>query len=120
MNLKQRMFERIEKNSIKVNVNGEIIYLKNSMGWHVIYPPIDLDSIESSKDEYGNINWKKVKWDKTNFIFGGKANAIKYAVFGILVVALAIGVYEMVSSYNMTFENPLVKQCLKQVGIIIG
>lgn len=106
--LKQTMLERIEKDSIKVNVNGEKVYLKKSgfpKEWHVIYPPVD--------PETG-------KWDKLNFLFGGKANALKYLVIGVIVLLLTLGVYEVVSSYNTIMSNPSVQICLQQAGISLG
>lgn len=108
MGIKEKMLEKIEKNSIKINVRGENIYLKKSgypKDWHVIYPPV---------------NPETGKWDLINLIFGGKANAIKYSVIGIIVLLLALGVNDIVHSYNITFSNPLVQECLKTAGITLG
>lgn len=108
MGLKERMLERIEQNAIKVNVKGEKVYLKKSgfpKEWHVIYPPVDPET---------------KKWDLTNLIFGGKANAVKTFVIGVIVLLLALGVYEIVQTYNATFSNPVVQACLQNAGIKLG
>lgn len=108
MGFKDKLLERIEKNSIKVNVGEEKIFLKKSgmfKDWHVIYPPIDPDT--------GKINW-------INLLFGGKANAVKVFIIGIITLLLVLGVYDLVSSYNETFSNPAVQSCLKNLGITVG
>ena len=125
MNLKQSMFEKIKKNSIEVNVgtdeNPEYIYLKNSWGgWHTIYPPVNLDSIDKATDERGITNWKKVKWNYLNLIFGGKGNAIMYAIVGILILLLYFGVSQVFSSYTQIISNPQVMECIKAAGISLG
>lgn len=105
MGLKEKMLERIEKNSIKVDVNGEKIYLKKSgmiKEWHVIYPPVDPETN---------------KWSLVNLIFGGKSNAIITAIIGIIVLLFALGIYDIISSYNLTMSNPIVQACLKSAGI---
>ena len=109
MGIKEIMLDRIEKDSIKVNVNGDIVYLKKSgflvKEWRVIYPPV---------------NPETKKWNKMNLIFGGKGNAIKYLAVGLMVVLLAIGVYDIVHSYNITMSNPAVKLCLDNANIKLG
>lgn len=108
MGFKEKMLERIEQNSIKINVNGEKVYLKKSgmiKDWHVIYPPINPET-------------RKINW--ANLIFGGKANAIKATIVFVIVVLFALGAYEMVSSYNNTFANSAVQACLKSSGVILG
>ena len=107
-NLKQKMLGRIELNSIKVDVNGEKVYLKKSgliKEWHVIYPPV---------------NPETGKWDVTNLIFGGKSQAIKSFIVVVIVGLLAVGVYDVISSYNNILANPTVQQCLKTGGIILN
>ncbi|HED05838.1 MAG TPA: hypothetical protein ENI61_04045 [Ignavibacteria bacterium] len=106
--LKEKLLERIEKNSIKVNVDGEIIYLKKSKyptNWHVIYPPV---------------NPETKKWDMLNLVFGGKGNAIKTLLVGVIIVTLSLGVMDIVNSYNATLSNPIVQACLNQGGIQLG
>ena len=110
--LKKRMLERIERNSRKVNMGTDLnpnwVYLKNSgliKEWHVIYPPVNPETNE---------------WDTINLLFGGKSNALKTFVVGVLVVLLAFGVYQIISSYNTTLANPLVQSCIKNSGIILG
>ena len=120
MNLKKAMLERIERNSIKVDVDGESVYLKKKNGWHLIYPPIDMSSVEKATDENGNIDWKKVKWDKTALIFGNKSNAIKSSVVAIITLLLIFGVWQVIASYNQIALNPIVQGCLKQAGVTLG
>ena len=107
MGIKEKMLERIEKNSIKVNVRGENIYLKQSgmfKEWHVIYPPV---------------NPETSKWDITNLIFGGKSNAVRTFIVGVLILLLIFGVSEIVKSYNFTMSNPIVQACLNMSGVRI-
>ena len=85
MSLKKSMLERIERDSIKIGVDGEDIYLKKKMGWHIIHPPVDMKSVELATDEEGKVDWNKVKWNYTNLIFGGKANAIKTSTIGGII-----------------------------------
>lgn len=102
--LKEIMLNKIEKDSIKIDVNGEKVYLKKSgiiKEWHVIYPPV---------------NPETKKWNKINLLFGGKANAIKTLIVSIIVVLLALGVYDVVTSYNATFSDPNVVACINQAG----
>lgn len=102
--LKKAMLDKIEKNSIKIDVDGEKVYLKKSgiiKEWHVIYPPVDPET---------------KKWNKINVLFGGEVNAIKTLIVGIIVVLLVLGVYEVVTSYNATFSDPNVVACINQAG----
>lgn len=118
MNLKKAMYERIEKNSIKIPIKGETVYLKKSMGgWHVIYPPVNIKSIEENTDSQGNIDWDRVKWDKTALIFGSKQNAIITAIVGIITILLTYGVWQIIASYNSIMSNLAVQECLKNLGI---
>lgn len=108
MTLKEAMLRRIEKDSIKVDVKGETVYLKKSgfiKDWHVIYPPV---------------NPETGKWDLINLIFGGKSNALKTFIIGVLLLMLVFGVWEVVNSYNTIFSNPIVINCLKLGGINLG
>jgi len=120
MNLKKFMFEKIEKNSIKIDADGETIYLKKKNGWHIIYPPVNIESVEKATDEQGNIDWKKVKWDKTALIFGSKENAIKSSIIGIITILLILGVWQVISSYNSIVLNPVIQSCIKNAGIVLG
>jgi hypothetical protein len=120
MNLKKKMYDRIEKNCIKINLNGEQVYLKNSLGWHVIHSPVDLKSVEENTDSRGNINWDKVKWDKVALIFGSKQNAITTAIVGVITLLIAFGVRQVILSFNTVMSNPIVQACLKSAGIAIS
>jgi len=117
MNLKKSLFELIEKNSIKVEVGGETIYLKKHKDWQVIYPPVNIKSIEEATDENGVIDWKKVKWDKTALIFGSKSNAIKTTIVSGIVLLFAFGAWQLISSYNAVISNPIFQECFKQTGM---
>lgn len=102
--LKRKMLGVIERDSIKIDVGGEKVYLKKSKimkEWHVIYPPINPETKE---------------WNWINFIFGGKTNALNSLIIGIIVVLLAMGVYDIVASYNLTFSDPDVVACINQAG----
>jgi hypothetical protein len=117
MSLKKSMLERIERDSIKIHVQGEDIFLKKKLGWHIIFPPVDMKSVELATDESGNVNWKKVKWNYTNLIFGGKSNAFKTFIVGLITILLAYGVWQIIASYNSFIMDPIVQGCLKLAGI---
>lgn len=117
MNLKKLIFDKIKKNSIQLNVDGEDIYLKKSGDWHVIYPPINIKSVEEATDENENIDWNKVKWNKINLIFGSKSNAIISSIIAIITLMLMFGVSQLINSYNMVATNPYIQECIKGAGI---
>ena len=119
MNVKKLIFDRIERNSIQINVEGEDIYLKKSGDWHVIYPPIDIRSVEDATDDDGNIDWSKVKWNKINLIFGSKSNAIISSIVAIITLLFAFGAWQLVQSYNLIATNQIVKECLKSAGLVL-
>ena len=118
MNLKKIMLERIEKNGIKLDVEGERIYLKKSKDWHVIYPPVNIKSYEDATHD-GVTDWKKVKWNYTNLIFGGKQNAIRTLVIGLITLCAAFGAWQLIASYNVLAANPIIQSCAKQAGIVL-
>lgn len=105
--LKKSMLERIEKDSIKVNVDGERVYIKKSnfFGWRVIHPPIN--------PETGG-------WNKLNLIFGGKANALFGLFLLIITLLFWLGIRETLSSYDAFINNPIVQICLRNAGFQIG
>lgn len=108
MGLKEMMLDKIEKDSIKVNVNGDLVYLKKGgifKEWKVIYPPVNPETGE---------------WNYTNLIFGGTGNAIKTFFIGLLLLMLLYGAYDLMSSYNSVMSNPVVQSCLKTAGISLG
>lgn len=122
--LKQKFYERIEKGSIKIDVKGEEVYLKKSgffvKDWHVIYPPLNLDDVEEAKDKHGNIDWTRVRWNKMNAIFGGKGNALKTFITGLLILGILFGVQQLISSYNAFINSPVIQNCLQSARINIG
>ena len=123
MNLKKAMLERIEQKSIKINVGTEekkeYIFLKNTGGWHVIYPPVNIKSVDKATTN-GITNWKEVKWNYTNLIFGGKKNAVWTAIIGAITLFLAIGIKQIIVSYNIIASNPIIQACAKQAGIVLS
>jgi hypothetical protein len=120
MNLKKAMYDRIERDCIKVNVNGNTVYMKTKGSIRIIYPPVDIKSVEENTDSMGNIDWKKVKWDKVALIFGSKQNAIMTAIVGIITLLLAWGAHQLISSFNTIISNPIVQGCLENAGLIVS
>jgi hypothetical protein len=100
--LKQKMLARIEENAIKSELNGEIVYLKQSKlpligDWGRIYPPVNEDG----------------SWNIMNLIFGGKKN------FFILLIMLAIAGM-ILYQFNLFIEYieylkslPCVQNCIE-------
>lgn len=99
-NLKKWMQEKIERDAVVSNIYGEKVILKKSMipiiggDWKQIHPPVDPNSVEQATDEHGNTDWKKVKWNVINAIFGGWSN------FWILVFVLAIVVTALIQYFE--------------------
>lgn len=103
--LKQSMLERIERNAIKIDISGKKIYLKKSgmfKEWRVIYPPV---------------NPETKKWDWVNFIFGGKSNAFRTFIVGVIILLLIFGISQIINSYESIMSNPTVQMCLRGAGI---
>jgi len=111
MGWKERLQERIERNTVKSELawtdkNGrqhtEMVYLKRSRipilgDWTRIYPPID---------ENGNVKW-------LNLIFGGYRNLIKLIVV-MLIVGMVLYQFKIVFTYIEYLRNlPCVKTCLE-------
>ncbi len=97
--IKKRIIEMIEKNSIKIpnatytdrkgNQITEDIVVKRSLipfigDWSRVYPPLD---------EYNRIN-------KVNLIFGGKKNLIKLLVVLTIIGLILFAFYEIFSQYD--------------------
>jgi len=122
--LKKLMSERIEKDCIKVNVSKEgeepkYIYIKNPQKKtaHVIYSPINLESVEKATDKEGNVDWDKVKFDKVALIFGSYNQAIKTAIAGILTLGVIFGVWQLIANWNALISNECVKGCMKVISL---
>lgn len=103
MNFKEKLQKRLEKNAIKVNVNGEDILMKKSglltKEWHRFHPPINED---------GSWNW-------INFIFGGKYNLVNLlAILGIIAL-LFLGLNQIFTSLQSIIDTPCVQSCLNQI-----
>lgn len=80
----------------KIEVDGEIIYLKkNSLGWGVIHP---------IKNEDGSWNWK-------NLIAGGNWTKLVLIMIFVFIMILAI-----IEVSNIT---QIANKCLNQTPIII-
>jgi hypothetical protein len=103
MSFKEKLQKRLEKNAIKVNVNGEDILMKKSglltKDWHRFHPPINED---------GSWNWM-------NFVFGGKSNLINLlAILGIIAL-LFLGLHEIFTNVQNILDTPCVQSCLNQI-----
>lgn len=108
MGLKDYLLSRIEKDAIKIRLEGKYVYLKKSSlfgllkEWRVIYPPVD--------PETG-------KWDMVNLIFGGKSNMVKTIFVVVIVLLITYGIYEILKTYQEVFSNPVVQSCLNMLGV---
>jgi hypothetical protein len=102
MNFKETLQRRIEKNAIKVNVNGEDILMKKSglliKDWHRFHPPINED---------GSWNWM-------NFLFGGKSNLVNLLTILGIIALLFIGLGEIFSGMQRIIDTPCVQSCLNE------
>ena len=111
MSFKDRLQERIEKNSVKSEMswtdkNGniyteEVIMKKSSMplvgDWNRIYPPID---------ENGSINW-------INTIFGGRKNLIKLIIIFTIILMVFLAFREVSLAYENLKNMPCVQNCIE-------
>jgi len=104
-NLKKGMLSRIERDCVKSELGGRMVYLKKSKlpliggEWQEINPPVN---------ENGT-------WNLVNLIFGGKKNlAILLFVFAIIVMVY----FQFKTNFNYIdrlTNNPCVKICLESV-----
>ena len=106
MTFKESMQRRIEKNAIKININGEEILLKKSgiltKDWHRFHPPINED---------GTWNW-------LNFFFGGKSNLINLIAILVIIALLFIGIGEIFSDMKTILDTPCVQSCINNINNI--
>lgn len=93
--LKESFKERTEKDAVKSDIDGEIVYLKRSAGvyklipfmnkpmkeWHQIYPAVTEDN----------------KWNLFNLVFGGGRNLVKLITVMLLIAMALYGFYEITS-----------------------
>lgn len=91
-NLKIKFLERIERNAIKSELKGEVVYLKKGSifapipifgpymsDWGRIYPAVNEDGT----------------WNITNLVFGGTRNLIKLILIGALVAVVLLAFKEL-------------------------
>ena len=106
MSFKEKLQRRIEKNAIKINLNGEEILLKKSgilaKDWHRFHPPINED---------GTWNW-------LNFLFGGKSNFINLIAILVIIALLFIGIGEIFSGMQKILDAPCVQSCIQNINNI--
>lgn len=107
---KQRIQEKIEKNTIKSTLHWtdkegkvyeEEVLLKRSRmpligDWVRIYPPINED---------GSINW-------INLVFGGKKNFIKLLLIFAIIAMVLLQFNELFNVIKALREEPCFKFCL--------
>jgi len=102
-NLKRSMLEKIERNAVKSEMKGEIVYLKKSKlpliggDWQQIHLPVNEDN----------------SWNLVNLLVGGKRN-LKILIALILIVGMVLFQFWMNFNYIETLRNnPCIKICLE-------
>lgn len=107
MSFKDNMEKKIEKNAIKVNVNGEEILMKKSglfvKEWHRFHPPIN----------------ENKTWNWMNLIFGGKSNFVNLIAILIIIALLFVGLHEIFNGMQRILDTPCVQSCLVNKTIAI-
>lgn len=117
MSLKENIYRRIIKNSVKSELDGKTVYLKKSripiLGgeWKEIQPPLDIAQIEKMESE-GHIDWNKIKWNKVNLIFGGWKNLIRLVA---ILVIVGLVILQFIENYRIL--GGAVECCNKCNGI---
>ncbi|MCK9429501.1 MAG: hypothetical protein M0R17_05815 [Candidatus Omnitrophica bacterium] len=114
-NLKQKLMEKIEKNSCEANLtykdiegveHTELVRMKKSLtplgDWHRIYVPIDPETN---------------KWNVPNALFGGKKNMFKLIGWLILAGLFFLAFKEIGSNYEALANLPCVKNCLLNLNL---
>ena len=85
MGIKESLYEKTLGKAKKINIDGEIVYLKKTgiftKDWQKINPPIE------ERDG-------KLEWNKLNLCFGGKRNLIRLI---LLFLLLSLVYYEVTS-----------------------
>lgn len=105
--LKEDLIRKIERGSIKSELNGEIVYMKKSKlpligDWARIYPPINEDGT----------------WNLTNFIFGGKQNLWKLLISIGIIAMVFFAFYEVLNGYEVLANHPCVSACIETTSQI--
>ncbi len=113
MSLVENLQRKLEKNCIKSELDGEVVYLgKGSIlswlpligdwfkEWGQVYPPVN----EDGKPLWGNI------------VFGGWRNFTKLLIImGIMAMAF-YGVYEMLSGMQSIINTTCVQNCINPIS----
>jgi len=106
--LKERLLEKLERNAIKSELDGETVYLRKSKipilggDWSQIHPPINEDG----------------SWNIINLIFGGKRNLkILLALLAVSTMIL-FAFKEVFAGYEALRNLPCVQNCLSNLYII--
>ena len=85
MGIKEELYKKSLGKAKKINIDGEIVYLKKTgivaKDWQKINPPVE------EKDG-------KLEWNKLNLCFGGKKNLIKLI---LIMLLLSLAYYEITS-----------------------
>lgn len=102
-NLKQWMLRRLERDSIKSELDGEVVYMKKSKlpilggGWVQIHPPVNEDN----------------SWNLVNLVFGGWRNLKILIVMLVLVGMILYAFKNVFTQYEALRNLPCVQQCLE-------
>ena len=86
-NLKIKLQKKIEEDTVKSELKGEVVILKKSKmplvgDWTRIYPPVNEDG----------------SWNIPNLLFGGKKNLIRML---ILLAVIAMVVWQFAENYSV-------------------
>ncbi len=105
-NLKEKMLLRIERDCVKSELGGNIVYLKKShfplIGgeWQEINPPVNEDGT----------------WNIINLIFGGKRNLTILTVI-LLIFGMVASQFYTNFAYVESLRNiPCVEMCLSNLA----
>lgn len=98
---KKSLYAKFLSTTRTVEIDGEKIYLKRSMGeWRRIYPPINEDG----------------SWNKRNAIFGSKNTAIATAIYVVIALFVILTFHEYSTNTTSFLNQPTVQACLEQAG----
>lgn len=103
-NLKTKMMARIERDCVKSTLDGEEVLMKKSKlplvgDWGRIYPPVNEDGT----------------WNLRNFVFGGKQNFWKLAMF-IAIIVMVYWQFNIFINYIEYLRGlPCVQICLESM-----
>jgi hypothetical protein len=102
--LKERLKRKVVDSSKKIELDGEVVYIKKSNmpligGWGIVQPPVNEDNT----------------WNIPNVLFGGKQNLFKLLGILFIMVLFFLGFNDLFAGCRHIAEEPC-KYCAEYIN----